>query len=369
MKNPISLDELLQKATAFTEEEVKLKRYREFCNLVKKYLITNFSENNVLDLGAGVGGDLAKYNIQFKKNKLKELFLVEPFLFQGLKERLKEQRLKDLNFVNIIKTLEAKAEDKDLIENFIQDSPIDVINMMFSLTFFGREEEMIKLCNTLTLLKNDGLFVTAYMDGEKTLQKFKENNGVIQGSFYKITDTDYNKTINPTYTLGFNHNIHFSIKGITVTEEGQNEFLVPTRLMRQKFSISSKGYPGLKFSQSLFFDQLSSISQKSDILEEAIRLYSDMSDEEKELVKLFRFDVYKKVMYKEKQQEQIERQNVLSALSLLPDGKLVKEVIRLDFQQPDETFYRFAVPGDGSCFFHAFLQAALFKRYLSFSME
>ena len=68
--------------------------------------------------------------------------------------------------------------------------------MMFSLTFFGREEEMIKLCNTLTLLKNDGLFVTAYMDGEKTLQKFKENNGVIQGSFYKITDTDYNKTIN-----------------------------------------------------------------------------------------------------------------------------------------------------------------------------
>jgi hypothetical protein len=367
MKNPISLDELLQKAMPFADEEIKNKRYRDFCNLIKKYLITTYSDNNILDLGAGVGGDLQKYNIQFKKNKLKQLFLVEPFLFSGLQERIKEFRIKDDNFVNSIKSLNAKAEDKDLIQNFLENAPIDVINMMFSLTFFGAEDELIKLCNTLSLLKNDGLFVVAYMDGDRTLETLRKNNGIVQGSFYKITDVDYTKTSNPRYNLVFGHKIHFSFKGVSVTEQGQDEYLLPANLMRQKFSLCTKGYPGLKFSKGLFFDQLVTISNSSDILQDAVNLYEDMSTEEKDLVKLFRFDIYKKIMYKEQEKEQIERQNVLSALEV--SDKPVREEIRLNFQNQDETFYRLAVAKDGSCFFHAVLQASLFKKYLSFPLQ
>ena len=357
MKKPMTLTDLMQQMKPFDDTQNKNKRYRRFCNLIKKYLITTFSQNNVLDLGAGVGGDLQKYNVQFKNNVLKHLFLVEPFLFSGLQERLKEFQNENKNFVNIIKTLNEKAEAKDEIEAFLEGLPINVINMMFSLTFFGREEELIKLCNTLSLLQNDGLFVTTYMDGERTFNAIKENNGSIQGSFYKITDLEYAKTRNPTYNLNFDHKINFMFTGITVTEEGQNEFLIPTTQMRKRFSLLS----GLRFNQGLFFDQLESITQDNSILKEALVLYKEMSEDEIQLVKLFRFDVYKKDMYKQKQQELIERENVLPALNV--SDKVKRELIRLEFEKVGETFYRFGVLQDGSCFFHAFLQSVFFQKY------
>ena len=358
MKNPMSLEELLkvivngpslEQEFAIDDSKVRNERFRRFCNLIKIYLInTNCkSTSNVLDLGAGVGGDLFKY----QKVDPAKLFLVEPFLYEGLLERIGE--LKNNDFRSKIQTINTAAQNKDIIESVIGDSKINVINMMFSMTFFGEDNMINKLCNTLGLLERDGSFVTAYMDGEKTLEKLRLHHGLYKGSFFEMQDLNSVLSNNPAYRLKLGHKINIALKGESITLKGQEEYLLPPVIIKNKFSQA-----GLTLNSSLSFDKLTALENPPQEIRDALKLYNDMSEEEKELISLFRFDVYKKQEYKKQQMELVQRMNALTSLS-----PKKRELIKFAFQKDGEKFYRTGVIGDGSCFFYAALQSVAYKEF------
>ena len=363
IKNPMNLEQLfqvikngppLEQEISINQAQVKNERFRRFCNLIKSYLINTYCKEgkNVLDLGAGKGGDLYKY----EKRKLNKLYLVEPYLYEGLLERL--GNLNNQNYKESITTINATAEDTNTIKAVIDDTNIDVINMMFSMTFFGEDDRFNKLRNTLNILSNNGVFVTTYMDGDRTLEKLRKNNGLFEGSFFRMQDINALQLSknSKNYKLGFGHKINVAIEGESITSKGQDEFLLPSTVINNKLKLN-----GLSFTTSLFFDKVDVLSHKENReIKEAISLYNDMSEEEKELVSLFRFDVYNKTLYNKTQQESIEVKNTLS--SLTPKKR---EQLTLTFSNEDEKFYRVGAIGDGSCFFHAALQAIVFREYYS----
>jgi len=374
MKNPMTLEKLeniLEKGEVSVDdridarEEDQSKPFRNYCNIVKNILLKKTIKEgaNIIDLGAGFGGDLYKY----KELKPNNLFLVEPDKthYDGMKGRINQIGKHDAQFEKAIKPIKAGAEDTNTIKTEIRKTGfsegITNINMMFSLTFFANEK-MNELLKTLDLLENNGTFLCIYMDGDKTLDLLKKNNGMIEKSFYKIEDLSPEKTKNRNYKLGFDHKIKFSFKGVTVTEEGQIEYLVPIDVLNKEL----KKIPlGLTFSSSSFIDNPDKIdSNDQGLLSQLKSLFTTLNDDEKELLSLYRFNIYKKTEYKAVEQQ--KREKILKLNIIDVDDQ---EKIDLTFQKEDEIFYRIGVIGDGSCFVHSLLLTIFQDLYMQLTND
>lgn len=330
--------------------------YRKFANLVKRFLINTYvnSSSNVLDLGAGYGGDLNKYESVNPNN----LFLVEPYFYKKLLERISE--VENNSFKKKIKTLETIAEDTEKIKQFIGDVPITNINMMNSITFFMADKELSQLKNTLNLLQNDGTFVCIYMDGERTLKELRETGGKISSSFYEITDLEPSKTSNPAYSLSLGHKIHFSFKGVTVTEEGQDEYLVPSNILYNQLGLEPLGFE--KKSSSYLDDFVKSQEENPSALKKRIvDLFNLLTSEEKSLARLYKYEIFTKTKYKNKEAEQKEREQSLMAIQA---GSAKKFEVSFS-----NDMYRLGTIGDGSCFVHSIVQGVDYNVYKAMSAD
>jgi hypothetical protein len=371
MKNPLTLDKLLRILESGEVPRENLmemremndgKPFRKYCNTVKNILLkyTVKEGANVIDIGSGAGGDLGKYK-QIKPNKL---FFVEPDEkhLQEMSERLNRERMRvdSREFANSVVPIKAGAEDTKIIRDGMRKSgfaeDITNINMMFSMTFFGTNEKLTDLVQTLNLLKNNGTFLSIYMDGDKTFELLKKNNGLIEGSYYKIEDLAPGRN-----KLEFNHKIRFSFKGVTVREEGQIEYLIPVNEFRKRFKEIP---PGFSLLSSSLIDRPDNIKSNDTELTSSLNSQFELlNEEDKLLLSLYRFDIYKKSVYQEIEMKQQERQNELDSLD--PDEQ---QEIKLVFQKPDETFYRIGVIGDGSCFVHALLFTVFKDAYTALSI-
>jgi hypothetical protein len=351
---PVPSQMLVPSSLPKSQEE--RNNYRKFANLVKRFLINTYvnSSSNVLDLGAGYGGDLNKYESVNPKN----LFLVEPYFYKKLLERIAE--LENTPFKKNIKTLESVAEDTSKIVQFIGNVPITNINMMNSITFFMADKEFAQLKNTLNLLQQDGTFVCVYMDGERTLKYLRETGGKISSSFYEITDLEPSKTSNPSYTLSLGHKIHFSFKGVTVTEEGQDEYLVPSSILYTQLGLEPLGFEkksGMYLDDFIKYQQDNPCPLKKRIID----LYNLLSSEEKSLARLYKYEIFTKTKYKNKTIEQKEREQSLVAIK---SGSAKK--LELSFSND---IYRLGMIGDGSCFVHSILAGVDYNIYKSMTEQ
>lgn len=367
MIKPMDYDNLISSLSSPTQllaipppekpQEEERNNYRKFANLVKRFLLNTYvnSSSNVLDLGAGYGGDLNKYE-SINPNKL---FLVEPYFYNKLLDRI-QTTLKDVTFKKKIKTLESVAEDTTKIIQFIGDSPITNINMMNSITFFMADKELSQLKNTLNLLQNDGTFVCVYMDGERTLKELRETGGKISSSFYEITDLEPSKTSKPSYTLSLGHKIHFSFKGVTVTEEGQDEYLVPSNILYNQLGLEPLGF---EKKSSLYFDDFVKYQEEnpSTLKKRIVDLYNLLTPEEKNLARFYKYDIFTKTKYKNKKIEQKEREQSLVSIEA---GSAKK--IELSFTND---MYRIGAIGDGSCFVHSIVNGVDYNVYKAMTTD
>lgn len=349
---------IVRPASKPIEEEYRQgDNYRKFANLVKRYLINTYvnSSSNVLDLGAGYGGDLYKYE-SVNPNKL---FLVEPYFYDKLQGRLSE--LKNTSFRNKIKTLQSVAEDTEKIKQFIGDNSITNINMMNSITFFMNNKELSQLEKTLNLLNNDGTFVCMYMDGERTLKELKNTGGKVSSSFYEITDLDPSKTSNEKYTLSLGHKIHFSFKeGVTVTDEGQDEYLVPSDILYKQLKLQPLGFEkksGMYLDDFIKYQQENTSPLKKNIID----LFNLLTPDEKSLARLYKYEIFTKTAYKNMDREKKEREQSLESIQ---PGSAKK----LELSFSDE-IYRLGTIGDGSCFVHSIIAGVDYNVYKAMKPE
>ena len=161
-----------------------MKRYH---NLEKKSLILEYCrDKRVLDLGAGYGGDLAKYN----EAKIKELFLVEP-LEENILELKSRITNMNTNLKNITTLIYTKGENHEQILPILSKR-VDVVSSFFSLTFLFESRQILGafLDTVVKSLIEGGYFIGTMMSGEHTYNLLKDipSNGKVNiGSSVVIT--------------------------------------------------------------------------------------------------------------------------------------------------------------------------------------
>jgi ubiquinone/menaquinone biosynthesis C-methylase UbiE len=296
---------------------------RRYHNNEKRILINMFCRNrSVLDLGAGYGGDLHKYNAC----KVTRLVMVEPNTEninsqeepEGLLCRIQKSALRDK-----ISVIQAYGQDTATIveQEIIPNGRVEVVASFFSLTFLFESRQVLRnFLNTVnSCLIEGGYFIGTMMEGEKTFDQFR---GVEQ------------------MTLG-------------------------TADMIKKYSDASKlpkGDTGMK----LWINIKDTIVKNQD---EYLAFFSVLTEEAArfglELKLVYDFDPSRYYEY-----DQIEQGD--RAFSRLCVGfafrKMPKTISSLvSMLQPDSTFdfinlygemtpmIRTGVLADGSCFYHAFL--------------
>lgn len=148
------------------EESTMLQDMKKYHNLEKKYLIKNYAhKKTVLDLGAGFGGDLFKY----EEAGVTRLILVEPNQSNLLTLK---SRLDNTSSIQYNSTLVyAAGQDWDIIQPYVQDR-VDVVSSFFSLTFLFESIEILRgfLHTVHESLLEGGYFIGTMMSGEKTYQ-------------------------------------------------------------------------------------------------------------------------------------------------------------------------------------------------------
>lgn len=184
----------------------QLKNMRWYHNTEKRYLIKIYAKNrSVLDLGAGFGGDLAKYDDAGSKR----LILVEPSVqnLLVLKDRLDTSNVKPITTL-----VHAKGQDWATIQPYVKDR-VECVSSFFSLTFLFESIDILRgfLHTVDQSLEEGGYFIGTMMSGEKiykslehmkngdkkkigqdiTIQKRYNNGAFVPGMelFISIVDT------------------------------------------------------------------------------------------------------------------------------------------------------------------------------------
>jgi len=153
------------------EESDTLKEIKQYHNVEKRALITQFCKKKiVLDLGAGFGGDLMKYN----EINVRHLFLVEPNernILQ-LKTRITSMVKLDKKSTLIL----AKGQDTETISKKIAPHRMEVVSSFFSLTFLFESDTILStfLDTVSASVTEGGYFIGTMMSGEKTYDLLKD---------------------------------------------------------------------------------------------------------------------------------------------------------------------------------------------------
>ena len=153
------------------DESETLKEVKQYHNIEKRALITQFCKKKiVLDLGAGFGGDLIKYN----EINVRHLFLVEPNernILQ-LKKRITSMVKLDKKSTLIL----ARGQDTNIISKKIAPHRMEVVSSFFSLTFLFESDSILgKFLDTVSAsVTEGGYFIGTMMSGEKTYDVLKD---------------------------------------------------------------------------------------------------------------------------------------------------------------------------------------------------
>lgn len=198
---------------------------RKYHNREKRELIDRIQEKNLigstlLDIGSGRGGDFAKWK-NFSK-----ILCIEP----------NEENIREfMNRLESFPDLQTKvfmcqcgAEETDYIQNFIEENNLpktyDFVTSMFSLTFFWKNDEMLRGLAT-TILRFTGpksIFGFVTMNGDIVSQKISDGEKV------QFNDWSIQRN-NEKIFLNFND---------TIVGE-QEEFLVHIKDL-EKYSVDGK---------------------------------------------------------------------------------------------------------------------------------
>jgi hypothetical protein len=177
--NPIGL-------TTVTGQDLVIMR--KIHNRIKESSLKKFLKegDNILDIGSGRGGDLAKW----RKMKLGKVYAIEPNKYNSAEfsRRLAEDK-KTFKNMPEIELLKLGAEETKKISKKIGDTKLNAIISFFSLTFFGEDKEKYEsLFDTIRLIPEGGYFIGAVMDGERTGNLLAEERIIQSRGFSAIMD-------------------------------------------------------------------------------------------------------------------------------------------------------------------------------------
>ena len=355
--------------------------FRKIHNKIKSYLISNFCMNSysILDIGSGKGGDLPKYKTL---EKLRTIYLVEPNIdnIKELNNRLSMTQVKNSNIrgsessINYIPFI-GSGEDTELISKYVKEK-VTNINMFFVLTFFFENEDKLnKLVNTIDkYLDNEGIFLCTFMDGYRTFELLSKED--ITNDYYSI------KKLSKLNIDTYNNKIEIDFKE-TQTATKQIEYLVYINILTEKLKERHIYLEEEHYLDEEYIEEL--LEGKSSLTKDNDNVYylEDLNDKEKQLNKLYKYCVYKKILPIDTIEEETFKHlnpiiipyNNSQYINEEGDGlnEKISEPIKLycNIDKNKElicknNYYRLGAIGtDNNCFFHSYLISSDFYNYNS----
>lgn len=326
IQHPLEREELLASLGDIEKKTVR-DAVRQFNNSIKRDLISSYLENKVVvDLGAGKGGDLSKY----QSARIRGLYLVEPNTgyLKELRERVSKLIQHD-DFTKRITIIQAFAEETQKILGEVRRK-VDAVSMFFSLSFFFENQLLLsRLVDTISeLIDKEGLFIGTTIDGRKTSALFKEKGDNVNLNSVSIRKI-YSGEIKEGGTIGFNRQIGFKYSGSETVASEQIEYLVDWDLF-----VAEMRRRGFILLNTKMFEQP-----------------SYMNEDEKKFTSLYRSFVFKRTSMGVKDLEEKgggkEEKVKPVHLKMLEPGKTAK--IKTVFGE----LVRTGTVGDGNCFFNA----------------
>lgn len=235
--NPITIDRLTKDAY-YKHESTKAQTMpilRKFHNFVKKVVLKRVSDLSdssnqmVLDIGVGRGGDIHKYH---ENPKIATLVGIDAS-GECVRTAIKRYRTKDRSKLDAIfvKADARKVFKRDIVPGSILNSRMfDIIAMQFCIHyFFDREQSLDNLIENIDLnLKDKGFFIGTCMNSESVLSMLGSNNYKegTQGNnvLWRITKKD--NQVNP---FGTKINVYVESIG-----NPQDEWLVNFNVLTEK---------------------------------------------------------------------------------------------------------------------------------------
>lgn len=333
IRNPITEEEL---PGLFLLEEDR-DSIRKYHNSIKRDLIMLLSENDggklVLDLGAGKGGDLGKYQAA----KIKSLIAVEPNPVFAAELEVRAENMKQKRQLGYaLDVVHAQAQDSSIIGQALKGRKVDAAAMFFSLSFFFENNlSLSELVRTLhESVEKNGYFIGTTIDGEAVRSALKDKEEISLGPVtirkkYKDFSgpIDFGKAIDYIYT-----------DSATVIDT-QREYLVDWALFVKR--LTERGF----------------VLQTSELFKPVTWL----SQEENQVSGLYRSFVFKRLDGYGTREKPVETPGRKVHLKALPNGKtvvlqstLTEELAGLNYTYK---LVRTGSIGDGDCFFYSVLQA------------
>ncbi len=304
-----------------------LKNFRKVSNLIKGLLVEKYSNSKkiILDIGAGKGGDLPKY----QKYGIKKLYAVEPSQtnIDEFKERLQKTYKSLLDKVQLIY---AKGEEKDKIQSFISDK-LDIIFMFYSMSFFFKDKETLQNLIDLVvfnLTDDSNVFSGTMMEGSLIEDTLLLNNEIKKECYdIKAVSVQENKVFDQQITIDY--------KG-TETATFQLEYLAYYQEL-ERLLVQYDFIGQFRPSYTVYIGRLASSDLKLDNdEEELIKNYID-----------FNF---------------IKNKKIYKSMFKPSRGDITFQLYPVKTRGYEFWFRRQAI-NDGSCFFHSVLMLLLGKDY------
>lgn len=347
-----------------------LENYRVYHNRVKTGMIQNYCVGKrVLDIGAGLGGDLWK----FYHAKTSYLWAVEPnrkFIEgpEGFRERLQKVAAQrgGKDWAGNVETINAGVEETKQIAEVMMTSKKDgsvpndlaeVVTAFFSLSFlFQSRDKLEALARTVAeRLEIDGVFVGIMIDGSRLYDALRLGN--VNDPCYDII-----RKYDPNMPLELGLQVGIRLNTATVLDE-QQEWISPFEMLSQALKIYN-----IQLVESHYLDDINIIrkfKRPDSKFPETEELYSQLNKSEKRLNEFYRYFVFRKAQPEIAKQaatvaSELATEKQQNELRMLPTD----ESESLDVYDYSDKIYRAGVIGEGSCFFHSLLFLMINEKYI-----
>jgi hypothetical protein len=352
-----------------------LVTYREYHNRIKTGLIKKWClKKRVCDLGAGKGGDLAKY----LNSKIEHLWAVEPNREyvegpEGFKERLAKY---DQSFQKRVEVIVTGAEDSSGITKAMMKSQEDektlssqaeVMATFFSMSFFFKDQATLDAL-VKTIVGNmtvGGVAIGTMMDGQRAFEQLKAGGGTMTDPGAEKCYYIKQKFPEDVVSVGVGNAIGINLSGTPTVQNEQQEWLAPFEVLQGELEKRN-----VFLVESLFFDdpliaEKFTRPRKTDTSTED--LYAKLGSGEKALNRLYRYFVFERRQpepsAENKQRlarlQQEREQNSLESMDI--DEADQQQIVKADLYP--EPLYRVGVLGKGSCFYQSLMFLLITEAY------
>jgi len=270
LRDPITMEDLEGEGLRFS-----FKHHNE---QKRELFITKNSEEVLVDIGAGIGGDLEKFNATVYSKGYKRVFSIEPDNnkkeeFMNRLEKIKKrfEKNKTQNYPNeLIKPVFGVSgteykKIKEIIEDDHIANNVTTISFMFSLSYFF---DTLKNFNSImilidSLLKIDGKVIFASLDGDALVTKMCHPFSRVPKITNLIEIKDSRSTI-ASYELLNNGTLKSIIKESKTAPGGENAPYTKEFVPRISFFINQLMKIGfeIEFLKRLGDEQLLSPAQR-----------------------------------------------------------------------------------------------------------